>query len=130
GLQTLVLECGVSESLDALRRDAKWWLKYCGWSVNIVLPFSTPYATLLIQIGKWELLNAGSQQVTRSNAEGLVMTPAQTDQIEISYRVAVAGSLTLEFAKVFLRPPVPGTLEADLIFTINDLEWWARLGWL
>ncbi|KAG0636994.1 hypothetical protein HOY80DRAFT_877228, partial [Tuber brumale] len=126
---TLVSECGVSESLDALRRDAKWWLKISEGSLHIVLLFSIPSAIQLLQIGKWELVNAGSQHVTRSDPGGLVMTPAQTDQIEISHPVAAAGALTLEFAKVFLRPPVPGTLEADLIFTINDLGRWAHLFW-
>ncbi|KAG0643077.1 hypothetical protein HOY80DRAFT_529612 [Tuber brumale] len=52
GWPTLVVECGVSESLDGLRWDAKWWLKNSGWSVYIVLLFSISSATQLIQIGE------------------------------------------------------------------------------
>ncbi|KAG0639780.1 hypothetical protein HOY80DRAFT_885822, partial [Tuber brumale] len=129
---TLVIECGVSQSQDDLRRDAKWWLKNQEGLVNIVLLFSISSGNQKIRIGKWELLSSGNQQGmgTPSNSDGVTMIQTPTDQIDISYPVSASSSLTVEFAKVFLQDPLPDTLEADTILTTEDLEEWARVFWV
>ena len=52
---TLVIEIGVSKSLQQLRIDARWWLKNSGGNVNIVLIVHADRTSRTIVIEKWEL---------------------------------------------------------------------------
>ncbi|KAG0138636.1 hypothetical protein HOY82DRAFT_476103 [Tuber indicum] len=129
GWPTLVIECGVSERVDRLRADAHWWLKSREGSVNIVLLFAISQAKQAIHVEKWEMVSVPSQLATSSNSDPLVTNPTQTDQIDIVHLVPATGALTLKFAQIFLRDPLPGGPEGDIVFSTSDLEQWARDSW-
>ncbi|RPA90186.1 hypothetical protein L873DRAFT_1565744, partial [Choiromyces venosus 120613-1] len=126
---TLVIESGVSEKLPRLRADARWWLENSSGDVNIVLLFSILAAAQTIHLEKWEIMSVPNLQVTRLHPHPFVMTPTQTDQVDIVQPIAAGGALTLDFAKIFLRQPVQGGLEGNIIFTTLDLEEWAHDVW-
>ncbi|RPA95775.1 hypothetical protein L873DRAFT_1845854 [Choiromyces venosus 120613-1] len=126
---TLVIESGVSEKLPRLRVDARWWLENSSGDVNIVLLFSISEAAQMIHLEKWELVSVPNLQVTPAHPQPFVMTPTQTDHIDIVQPIAAGGALTLDFAKIFLRQPVQGGLEGNMIFTTLDLEGWADGVW-
>ncbi|KAG0640519.1 hypothetical protein HOY80DRAFT_1000089 [Tuber brumale] len=126
---TLVIECGVSERLDRLTVDAHWWLKDREGGVNIVCLCAISRANQTIHVEKWELASAPGQFSTSSYSDPVLKTPTQTPQIDISNQVSVNGALTLNFAKLYLRPPLPGGLERDILFNPGDLEQWARASW-
>ncbi|KAG0632730.1 hypothetical protein HOY80DRAFT_752783 [Tuber brumale] len=123
---SLVIECRVSKRLDRLREDAHWWLKDRWVSVNIVLLFAISGANQTIHVEKWEQASAPGQFSTSSRSDPVGGSPAQTPRIDIFDRVPVNGTLTLNFAKLYLRPPLPGGLEHEIIFSPGDLEQWAR----
>lgn len=124
---TLVIECGVSEGLPRLRIDAKWWLMDSSGGVRIVIVISFNPTAEEFFLEKWQLgLPSGLDARTRSNPEH--REPCSTASTHIS-RGATTGNfvasseLVIEFAELFLRPPVPP--EQDLVFTRDDLARWA-----
>lgn len=124
---TLVIECGVSESLPRLRIDAQWWLMNSSGGVRIVIVISFNPTAEEFFLEKWQLgLPSGLNTRTRSNPGH--REPCSTASTNIS-REATTGNfvasseLVIEFAELFLRPPV--SPEENLVFTRDDLARWA-----
>lgn len=126
---TLVVECGVSESLPRLRIDAGWWLTNSKGDVKlvIVISFNVPAKRFILE--KWQLGPPyGSDTRAQSDPEHRV--PRSMVSITIapdptSNNFIASNELVIEFADLFLRPPV--FPEMDLVFTRVDLENWADL---
>jgi len=116
---TVVFECGLAESIERLRVDCRWWLEN-STEVNIVLLFSFSRADKGIHIEQWEMLTVPNSQYTGSHADPLTKDVTKTYEIDIVAGVASGGPLTLDFQKVFLRPPVLG--EGDIIFSVEELR--------
>jgi len=78
---TLVVETGVSQSLDQLQGAAKWWLCNSWGNVNIVLLFSIDEENRKILIEQWE----GSRPAvtTRSQSNNPTVTPIRTAFFDI-----------------------------------------------
>jgi len=111
---TLVLECGVSESLQRLVVDAQWWLANSHGEVKIVLLFFVSTTTRTIHIQHWEIDNMPNLQ--------LIATPTIKKTITINAQAVSGGTLRLDFQKLFLRPPVASRGEGDFTFTAQDLR--------
>jgi hypothetical protein len=126
---TIVFESGLSESLQHLRSDAKWWLENSGGDVKIVVLISIKPADKRLQIEKWELApSLNERPVTRAHPNPNTQIPAQIQEITIMPNNVVTGApLVLEFQKMFLRPSV--LPESDITFTAADLSGWADAFW-
>ena len=53
---TIVIECGVSESLAKLRMDASWWLTNSCGEVRIIIVITLTLAAEKLAIEKWKLV--------------------------------------------------------------------------
>jgi hypothetical protein len=124
---TIVIESGLSESLQRLRSDARWWLENSRGDVKIVVLISVKPADKTLQIEKWELALLPNQRVTRAHPNPNTQIPTQIQEITIINNVVTGSPLVLEFQKIFLRPSV--LPESDIIFTAADLSGWADAFW-
>ncbi|RPA88713.1 hypothetical protein L873DRAFT_870637 [Choiromyces venosus 120613-1] len=141
-LPTLVVECGVSQSLGRLRLDSRWWLASSGREVKIVLIFSISEATRKIHIEQWEMFSAQNPHRTRANPQAAVTTATKIHVVDIvgpfplapgsapafSALVVTDAPLTLDFDKIFLRQPT-GHPEGNIIFTAHDFRQYAFHVW-
>ncbi|PWW80010.1 hypothetical protein C7212DRAFT_37301, partial [Tuber magnatum] len=66
---TLVLECGLSESLARLRVDAHWWLENSVRDVKIVLLFSICATPRRIHLEQWEMAIVGSEHHSQTGPQ-------------------------------------------------------------
>ena len=108
---TLVVECGVSQSLRDLRRDSSWWFTNSAAEVKNVLLFSVSEMKRKIPIEQWEMREE----------------PRCIRAIDIVETDAAGASLQLSFENLFLRKPNKG--EADIVFSTEDLERLAAHVW-
>ncbi|PWW73551.1 hypothetical protein C7212DRAFT_365832 [Tuber magnatum] len=125
GWPTVILECGISESLRRLRIDAEWWLKISAHDVKIVLLISASKQQQKIHLEQWESVTIPNPRITCGNNSPLATVPIRINEIDITVPVlagpgpaaaVVNGApLTLDFTKVFLRQPGPG--EGNIILT-------------
>jgi len=123
---TIVFECGLSESLERLRVDSRWWLEN-STDVKIALLFSISRADKGIHLEQWEMLTAPDLHATGAHHNPLTTRLTKTNEIDIVAGVASGAPLTLDFEKVFLRPRVLG--EGDIVFSAQELEEWAAHIW-
>jgi len=123
---TIVFECGLSQSLERLRVDSRWWLENSA-EVNIVLLFALSRANKGIHLEQWEVLTAPNSRVNGAQPDPLSMVLTKTNEIDIVEGVATGAPLIFDFQKVFLRPPVLG--EGDIVFSAQKLEIWAAHTW-
>jgi len=123
---TLVVECGVSESLARLQVDAKWWLENSAGNVKtvIVISFSVPERNFHLE--KWELA------VTPDPSDPSTFPPTITQEADIIGEEAhitaqgvTKASFVIDFTKVMLRKPVVRRGEGNFTFSQKDLIEWA-----
>ena len=127
---TIVFESGLSESLGRLRADAEWWLIESGGQVKIAVLISIKPTLSRLCIEKWEL-GLAERPTTRamsSNAQHPPQVPTCVQAIHIDHDTVTGAPLTLEFEKIFLRPPM--LPESNLVFTAQDLTAWANDFWV
>ncbi|MCJ1352514.1 MAG: hypothetical protein MMC33_002498 [Icmadophila ericetorum] len=127
--RTIVFESGLSESLGRLRTDAQWCLIESKGQVNIAVLISIIPALSAICTEKWEpgLAERPTTRAVSSNAQHPPQVPICVQAINIDRNTATGAPLTLEFEKIFLRPPI--LPEPDLVFTAQDLTAWANDFW-
>jgi len=125
---TLVIECGVSESINRLRVDSNWWFANSEGQVKTVLLISISEKDRKILIEQWEMLPEVNLQVSRHELDPARIRPECIRTIEIVEANAGGASLQLSFQNLFLREPVQG--ETDIVFTTQDLERFAAYVWL
>jgi len=126
---TIGFESGLSESLGRLRIDAEWWLIESGGQVKIAVLISIRPAPRALCIEKWEL-GLAEWPMTRavtSDVQHSRQVPICVQAINIDHGTVTGAPLTLEFEKIFLRPPV--LPESNLVFTAQDLTAWANDFW-
>jgi len=112
---TLIIECGVSKSSDRLAVDAHWWLENSGGQVKIVLLISFSKSRREISLQQWELVTIPDPHVTPGQPRPTRTAPAIMREFDLVVGVSNEASLTLNFEKVFLRPPAEG--EGDFTFS-------------
>ncbi|KAI1374439.1 hypothetical protein F4677DRAFT_461477 [Hypoxylon crocopeplum] len=131
---TLIIKAGVSESLNQLHADMKWWFAASNHDVKIVILTKFNQQQSKIILGKWE-----EQAETRLGAtttrRAATLQPVLLQTIEItrntttnpvSYNVT-SGAMVLEFSLLFLRNP--GPLEGDVVISVQFLQEYAELVW-
>ena len=128
---TLVIECGVSQSLPDLTRDAHWWFENFRGKVQTVLLFSINRTKRKIHIQQWEMgeEEEANLQVTCLDPDSTGTRPKCIRTIDIVTADAAGASLQLSFEKLFLRKAEKGKGEEDIIFTTQDLERFAAHVW-
>lgn len=110
---TLVIETGISESLQRLRWDADWWLTNTNGGVKVVLVVSINLGqTRTVQLEKWELV--GHATGTRQS-----IAPQAVQTIHITQNNANGAPLVLGFEDLMSRPPIPP--EHDVVIPAADL---------
>ncbi|KAI9931540.1 hypothetical protein ASPWEDRAFT_395583 [Aspergillus wentii DTO 134E9] len=127
---TVVLEVGLSQGLEELRRCARWWLGTSNGLVKVVIIASIHRTQPQIIFEKWKL-----QPVQPNHPYGLRIlgpgTPAKIQEITIFRRnnttVTTGAPLVVQFEHIFLTPP-SGT-QQDYIFTAKQLEGIAERVW-
>jgi len=124
---TLIIECGVSQSRDRLAVDAHWWLENSGGQVKIVLLISFSESKKEIHVEQWELVTIPDPHVTHSQPRPTRTAPTIIREFDLVQGVPNEASLTLNFEKVFLRPPAKG--EGDFTFSQEDLESYSTHVW-
>ncbi|PWW75218.1 hypothetical protein C7212DRAFT_200726 [Tuber magnatum] len=117
---TLVVECGVSQSLRRLVADSRWWLDNSGAEVKIIILISVSETARSIHFEKWGMGNVPNQQATCESPNTFIGMPTKTHELDIAGDVVTGGPLGLEFEKTMLRQPRPG--EGDIIFDTQELE--------
>lgn len=127
---TLVIGCGVSESLTQLHQDAPWWLTDSGGDVRTVIIITSKVTDGSFVVEKWQLRQPAPAQPTRSQTSSTFRTPTCTKYLTVSKQgvanaYAASGELVIEFEELLLRRPVPPA-EHDLIFSRKDLTEWAE----
>jgi len=137
GWPTLVINAGYTEPLRELHNDMRWWFSASDHQVKIVLLAKFYRTRSVIVLEKWEEEEAqprqGATTTRRFAAVRFQPILRQTTTIAqntttnpFSYNVT-GGALILSFRLLFLRDPGPG--EADVVFTIQDLEEYAESVW-
>lgn len=118
----LVVESGMSESLNQLRCDAKWWMESSARRVNIVLIIWISRALRALHIEKY--VPGFSQTRTSPRlARPVAATRTATVVIDcLAEPIAVTGApMVLEFNGILDR--LPGSpLERDVVFSLEDLQ--------
>ena len=106
---TIVFESGLSDSLERLRADAKWWLIESRGQVKFAVLISIRPAFSAICIEKWELglAERPTTPMASSNAQHPPQVPICVQAIKIDHNTVSGAPLMLKFEKVFLRPPTP-----------------------
>ncbi|KAK4244440.1 hypothetical protein C7999DRAFT_43888 [Corynascus novoguineensis] len=121
---TLVIEAGVSESLDQLHADMRWWFSASNHDVKIVILAKFDHRQHNIILERWEEEGGMLEPVRRQ--EITISRDRTTDPI--SYHVT-RGPLVLGFKLLFLRDPDPEEGEGDFVISIPDLQWYAHRVW-
>lgn len=138
---TIVIECGLSESLARLRGDASWWLSHSNGDVKIVVLISITKAQKRLQIERWCLApparyrpntglhpNANSPVPTRVQDIDITPNPAaQPNTPPTALYTVVGAPLVLPFRDIFLRAPTGQ--EHDITFDAAHLSSWANDYW-
>ncbi|KAG0126516.1 hypothetical protein HOY82DRAFT_614931 [Tuber indicum] len=81
---TIVIECGISQSLNHLRMVAHWWLQKSGGLVKIVLLISASKATRSIHIEQWTMVTLQTERLTRSSSHPPVIGPQNIHIVDIN----------------------------------------------
>ncbi|CAI4215960.1 unnamed protein product [Parascedosporium putredinis] len=133
---TLVIEAGVSESLNELHEDMRWWFAASDHQVKIVLLTKFDLARSAIFLERWEeescIARPGPTTTRYATAsypvlrQRIVITRDTTTN-PVSYLVT-SGALILPFRLLFIREP--GSGEGDFVISIPALESYARTAWL
>jgi hypothetical protein len=145
---TLVIEAGVSQTLQSLRQKARWWFNVSKGDVKVVLlvKMAQNQGSYTIHLEKWKVIQMpqpGATTRARAAAAAAAIQPQSDQTIDIirapgisntdpnrfnpmSYNVT-GGSLRLEFVDLFLRQPIPP--ETDVVLSQGDLQQYAAICW-
>ncbi|KAK4143806.1 uncharacterized protein C8A04DRAFT_28593 [Dichotomopilus funicola] len=132
---TLVVEAGVSESLNELHDDMRWWFAASNYNVKIVLLAKFEHAHGTITLERWEEEARGTRPGATTTRHLAAIEPVRRQIITItqdlttdpiSYLVT-SGALVLDFRLLFLRDPGPG--EGDVVLSVQQLEAYAGDVW-
>ena len=123
---TVVFGGGISESLERMRVDSRWWLENSLGGVKIVILISISKSERKIHIEQWEMLAALNQRITQAHPHP-IREVTKIHELDIIGGVATGAPLTLDFEKIYRRPPGPG--EGNIVYTAQDLEERADIIW-
>ena len=133
---TIVIEAGVSETLNMLRRTMEWWFATSDHQVKIVLLVKIVPSERTIFLEKWieapvhepregAITRAAAR--VRPNLDQVIVLSNPTMSYDPATFVVHRGALRLEFDLLFLRQPDFG--ESDIILGIETLREYAAMVW-
>lgn len=137
GWPTLVLETGVSQSLESTRAKMRWWFSASDHAVKIVVVCKVWLDARRLLIERYTKDKSQTQDGATSTRNMPSLTPRLRQSINITaqpgsdpvvYNV-VGGPLIIEFSLLFLRPADPARGEGDIILDASWLEQLARRIW-
>ncbi|KAJ5288730.1 hypothetical protein N7478_001760 [Penicillium angulare] len=130
---TIVLEVGVSESLNKLRADAAWWLSNSKGDVNLVIIISinqavaeVTFESIVLQQPPTYMRN-GQRQYRPHTRQSIVVSRAPSSPGQPINTVPNTLPLKILFEEVLCRPPQPP--ETDPVISISSLEEIASAAW-
>ena len=126
---TVVFECGLLESLERLRVDARWWLENSGREVGTALVVAVSKDARSIHVEKWELVDIPNPHVTRAIPDLYITDTRKTGEGEVIGQVVTGAPLKISFKKTMLRDPKEALGEGDVIFDVEDFEKVAKTVW-
>lgn len=121
----LVVEAGISQSLEGLRRKAEWWFAASNHQVHIVLLAKFEHRRRSIILEKWE--EVGYAATLRLVLQQTTTIAQVTVSNQTTYEVT-GDTLMLGFEPLFLRGPGPG--DADFVYSVGKLRVYAEDCWL
>ncbi|KAK5654445.1 hypothetical protein OQA88_7356 [Cercophora sp. LCS_1] len=130
---TFVIEAGFSQSLGKLYLAMRRWFSLSNHEVKIVLLAKFNGTTILLE--KWEEEMQVRPGATATRRSPQHPTPVLRQSITITQNITTnptsynvtSGALVLSFRLLFLRDPGPG--EGDFVFSVQELEEYARGVW-
>ena len=130
GWPTVVFECGVSESLERLRVDARWWLENSKGEVGTAIVVATSKQTRSLHVEIWELMEIPDPDITRANPDPFVTgVVTKTGEGDIVGEVVTGAPLRISFRKTMLRDPDDTRGEHDFVFDVKDFKEVAQITW-
>jgi len=127
---TVAVECGVSESLERLRVDAKWWLENSEGAVGTVVIITVSEKERSVCMEKWELADMPNPHVTEAEPEPFITGATRTGGGKIIAEIVTGAPLKISFKKTMLRDPDEGLGEGDIVFDVEDFEEIAEIAWV
>ncbi|KAL7930825.1 hypothetical protein V8C35DRAFT_283053 [Trichoderma chlorosporum] len=133
---TLVVEAGVSHTLEELRVKARAWFSRSRHDVKIVILAKLEEAEHRITLERWEERPRGLPRegaTTRWAAElipgcqQIITITVDNPALPVYEITCTSGDLALDFRLLFLRDPRSG--EGDVVITVADLQRYALRIW-
>ena len=130
GWPTVVFECGVLESLERQRVDARWWLENSKGEVGTAIVVATSKQTRSLHVEIWELVDMPDPDITRANPDPFITgVVTKTGEGDIVGEVVTGAPLKISFKKTMLRDPDDTRGEHDFVFDEKDFKEVAQIAW-
>jgi len=127
---TLVFECGVSESLQRLRVDARWWLENSEGEVGTVVLVTVSKEERSLHVEQWELADMPKNpDVAQANPDPFIIGVKKTGEVDIVGEVVTGAPLKISFKKTMLRDYDEALGEGDFVLDVQDFKEVARILW-
>ena len=123
---SLMVEVGVSESLQQLRSDARFWLTKSAGETRVVIVMSIDTVARKVKIERWEDV----PRIRPSRPSTPLYNPGLVQSITLEHGVQYAGpALHIPAAKVYDQPLPPNLGANDFELTAQDLESFKTTYW-
>ena len=129
GWPTVVFECGVSESLERLKVDARWWLENSKEEVGTVILVTTSKEARRVHVEIWELVDMPNPDTTRAKIDPFITEATKTGEGDIVGEDVTGTPLNISFKKTMLRNPDEALGENDFVLDGQDFKEVAKIVW-
>lgn len=126
---TIVIECGLSESLKRLKVDAKWWLENSEGAVGTVILITVSREERSVCLEKWELAHTPNPRATRAASTPFFTGATRAGGGKIVADDVTGAPLKISFKKTMLRDPDESLGEGDIVFDVEDFKEIAAIAW-
>ncbi|PUU72211.1 hypothetical protein B9Z19DRAFT_930529, partial [Tuber borchii] len=126
---TVVFECGVPESLERLKVDAKWWLENSEGAVGTVVIVTVSVEKRSLCAEMWELADVANPDATQTDPDPFITRATRTGGCKIIGETVTGDPLKISFQKTMLRDPNETLGEGDIVFDAKDFKMIARGVW-
>lgn len=125
---SLMIECGLSQSLPDLRAAANWWLSNTQGQVRVVIVVSVDLQNKCVFLEIWKMvLSSGTETGAGTRARTSSPFPSAIASVTVSCNqnaYIASGELRLDLYDIMLRYPVRGATQ--ITFTPAELAEWVN----